>query len=47
MLTRTDVHRLVGMLSVEIELGSRVLDEASGTKRDVDTRPVNGDRFDE
>lgn len=43
MLTHTDVHLLVGMLSlitnpedVEIELGSRVLDEASGTKRDVD-----------
>ena len=43
MLTHTDVHLLVGMLSlitnpedVEVELGSRVLDEASGTKRDVD-----------
>jgi hypothetical protein len=43
MLTLTDVHLLVGMLSlitnpesVEVELGSRVLDAASGTKRDVD-----------
>jgi hypothetical protein len=38
MLTLTDVHLLVGMLSlitnpesVEVELGSRVLDAASGT----------------
>lgn len=43
MLTHTDVHLLVGMLSlitnpenVEVELGSRVLDAASGRKRDVD-----------
>lgn len=43
MLTHTDVHLLVGMLSlvtnpedVEIELGSKVPDAASGTARDVD-----------
>jgi restriction endonuclease len=53
MLTHTDVHLLIGMLSlitnpedVEVELGSRVLDQASGTERDVDitvtTRNVDG-----
>lgn len=43
MLTHTDVHLLVGVLSsitspddVEVELGSRVADEASRTARDVD-----------
>lgn len=43
MLTHTDVHLLVGVLSlvtspddVEVELGSRVADEASRTTRDVD-----------
>src|SRR4051794_32880179 len=43
MLTPTDVHYIVGFLSlaagpdnVEIELGDFVYDEASGTRRDVD-----------
>lgn len=43
MLTPTDIHYLVGLLTsastpndVEIELGSRVMDDASEEKRDVD-----------
>lgn len=43
MLTETDIHYLVGLLSlashpdnVEIELGSRVLDTTTDTERDVD-----------
>ncbi len=55
MLTHTDVHLLVGMLSlvtspeaVEVELGSRVRDDASETDRDVDvtitTRQPDGTR---
>jgi hypothetical protein len=55
MLTHTDVHLLVGMLSlvtspddVEVELGSLVRDEASESDRDVDvtitTRNSDGTR---
>jgi hypothetical protein len=43
VLTETDIHYLVGLLSlvshpddVEVELGSRVLDTTTGGKRDVD-----------
>lgn len=50
MLTHTDVHLLVGMLSlitnpedVEIELGSKVHDAASGTARDVDITIISRD----
>src|SRR4051812_25194800 len=52
MLTATDVHLLVGFLtiastpdSVEVELGSRIYDAAAGEKRDVDVTTVmrNGD----
>src|ERR1051326_7565329 len=43
MLTETDIHYLVGLLSlasqpdkVDVELGSKVLDVTTGEERDVD-----------